>query len=313
MNARHFLTLMDFSSAELASLIERAGVLKRGLGSGEAGPEPLRNRVVALIFELASTRTRLSFEAAVTHFGGNALFLAPGDSQMQRGEPVEDTARVTSSMVDAIVIRTTSHARLERFAEYSAVPVINALSDRHHPCQLLADVQTYVEARGPIRGIRAAWIGDGNNVCQSWMEAAVRFDFELVVAVPEGFEPDARILERCGSHVRQVRDPAEATRGAHVVVTDTWASMGQEEEKEKRMKAFAGFCVDPALMRHARSDSVFMHCLPAYRGMEVAAEVIDGPQSVVWDQAENRLHAQKALLENLLAPGARGADRAAPS
>jgi ornithine carbamoyltransferase len=207
-----------------------------------------------------------------------------------------------SRMVDVIVIRANSHAMVERFAEHSRVPVINALTDLYHPCQLLADVQTYVEARGAIEGRHIAWIGDGNNVCHSWMNAARQFGFKMVIATPNGYEPDAQLLKACATQVSLTHDPKEAARGADIVVTDTWASMGQESEKTERLKAFAGYTVDPALMQLASKDAVFMHCLPAYRGVEVAAEVIDGPQSVVWDEAENRLHAQKALLEFLLAP-----------
>jgi ornithine carbamoyltransferase len=244
----------------------------------------------------------VSFEAGMAQLGGASLFLSPRDTHLGRGEPVEDTARVMSRMVDVIVIRANSHAMVERFAEHSRVPVINALTDLYHPCQLLADIQTYIEARGPIEGRRVAWIGDGNNVCHSWMNAARQFGFSMTIATPKGYEPDASLLKACAVQVTLTRNPKEAARGADIVVTDTWASMGQEDEKTERLKAFVGYTVDPALMQLASKEAVFMHCLPAYRGVEVAAEVIDGPQSVVWDEAENRLHAQKALLEFLLAP-----------
>jgi ornithine carbamoyltransferase len=242
----------------------------------------------------------VSFEAGMAQLGGSTMFLSPRDTQLDRGEPVEDMARVMSRMVDVIVIRANSHAMIERFAAHSQVPVINALSDLHHPCQLLADIQTYVELRGDIRGKTVAWIGDGNNVCNSWVHAAARFDFHLNVASPAGYGPNPDITAYCAGRVTLTADPVTAVRDASIVVTDTWASMGQEAEKAARTKAFQGYQVGSALMRQAKPDAVFMHCLPAYRGNEVAAAVIDGPQSVVWDEAENRLHAQKALLEFLL-------------
>jgi ornithine carbamoyltransferase len=238
----------------------------------------------------------------MAQLGGSGMFLPPRDLQLDRGEPLEDTARVMSRMVDIVVIRANEHATVERFAAHSRVPVINALTERHHPCQLLADVQTYVERRGDIRGRTAAWIGDGNNVCHSWMQAAKLFDFKLRVATPEGYAPAADIAAQCASNVELLTDPAQAVRGADIVITDTWASMGQEHEKTLRAKAFAGYRVDSELMHKAKPDAMFMHCLPAYRGHEVTAEVIDGPQSVVWDEAENRLHSQKALLEFILRP-----------
>ncbi|HYA38878.1 MAG TPA: ornithine carbamoyltransferase, partial [Candidatus Methylomirabilis sp.] len=255
---------------------------------------------MAMIFEKSSTRTRVSFETGMAQLGGTSMFLSPRDTHLDRGEPVEDTARVISSMVDVIVIRANSHAMVERFAANSRVPVVNALTDRNHPCQLLADIQTYIEKRGDIAGKKAAWIGDGNNVCHSWINAAQQFGFQLDVATPKSYEPNAEYLAPCRDRVTITHDPAQAARGADIVITDTWASMGQEHEKAERMKAFRGFMVDAALMKLANKDAVFMHCLPAYRGAEVAADVIDGPQSVVWDEAENRLHAQKALLEFLL-------------
>lgn len=299
MKPRHFLTLMDLSPKELNGVLQRASELKALRLRGERHM-PLTGKTLAMIFEKSSTRTRVSFEAGMAQLGGSSLFLSPRDTHLDRGEPVEDTARVMSRMVDVIVIRAHAHTLAARFAENSRVPVINALTDLYHPCQLLADVQTYIEARGSIAGRRVAWIGDGNNVCHSWMNAARQFDFKLTVAVPKGYEPDGALLKACAAQVDLTHDPKEAARGADVVVTDTWASMGQESEKTDRLKAFAGYTVDTALMKLAKKDALFMHCLPAYRGVEVTAEVIDGPQSVVWDEAENRLHAQKALLEFLL-------------
>jgi ornithine carbamoyltransferase len=261
----------------------------------------LAGKTMAMIFEKSSTRTRVSFQVGMAQLGGTSLFLSPRDTHLDRGEPVEDTARVMSRMVDIVVIRANSHAMVERFAAHSQVPVVNALTDLDHPCQLLADIQTWIEKRGDIAGKKVAWIGDGNNVCHSWISAARLLGFRLDIATPKGYEPKAAIVAASGDRITLYHDPKQAARGADIVVTDTWASMGQEHEKAERIKAFAGFMVDGALMKLANKDAVFMHCLPAYRGMEVAAEVIDGPQSVVWDEAENRLHAQKALLEFLLA------------
>jgi ornithine carbamoyltransferase len=299
MTTRHFLTLLDLGPTELAALMQRAIELKDMRSRGDRHM-PLVARTLAMIFEKASTRTRVSFESGMSQLGGNAMFLSPRDTQLDRGEPVEDTARVMSRMVDVIVIRANSHAMIERFAAHSKVPVINALSDLHHPCQLLADIQTWIEHRGSVKGRTAAWIGDGNNVCHSWIEAARQFGFHLRIATPKGYEANAAIVKAAGTSVSLTNDPRAAAQGADLIVTDTWASMGQEEEKAQRLKDFAGFTVDAAMMKLAKPDALFMHCLPAYRGYEVAAEVIDGPQSVVWDEAENRLHAQKALLEFLL-------------
>ncbi|RCX33512.1 ornithine carbamoyltransferase [Thioalbus denitrificans] len=298
MAVRHFLTLMDLTTAELNGLIARAIELK---GSSRAGEihEPLRNRVLGMVFEKSSTRTRVSFEAAMAQFGGHAIFLSPRDTQLGRGEPIEDTARVLSRMVDLVMIRTFEHDKIERFAAHSRVPVINGLTDHYHPCQLLADVQTYVEHRGAIAGRTVAWIGDGNNMCNSYINAARQFDFRLNIACPEGYDPDPALLAAAGDRVTLTRDPATAATAADLVVTDVWASMGQEEEQKLREAAFAGYQVNGELMARARPDALFMHCLPAHRGEEVSAEVIDGPQSVVWDEAENRLHAQKALIEFL--------------
>ncbi|MCI5104495.1 MAG: ornithine carbamoyltransferase [Algiphilus sp.] len=295
----HFLRLADVPPQALEALIQRAIVLKR---APEPTHRPLTGQTLAMVFAKSSTRTRVSFEAAMAQLGGHAIFLSPRDTQLGRGEPVEDTARVLSSMCNAIMVRNDSQAQQEAMAAVSSVPVINALSEQCHPCQLLADIQTIVEHRGSVRGVTVAWVGDGNNVCHSWLEAARVFDFQLRVATPEGFEPDAAWLDVAGDCAQLVRAPAQAVEGAQVVVTDVWASMGQEAEQEARTAAFAGYCVDNALMRRAAADAIFLHCLPAHRGEEVTADVIDGSQSRVWQEAENRLHAQKALLEALLAP-----------
>jgi ornithine carbamoyltransferase len=296
MSPRHFVTFNDLSGAEVRSLIRRAGELKRLT----TPYEPLHNRVLGMIFEKSSTRTRVSFEAGMIQFGGGAIFLSPRDTQLGRGEPVEDSARVLSRMVDAIMLRTISHRTVEIFAEQSRVPVINGLSDRFHPCQVLADMQTYFEHRGDIAGKTVAWIGDGNNMCQTYIHAAQQLDFTLTIASPEGYDPELELIERAGERIRLTRDAFAAAEGADLVVTDVWASMGQEEEQALRAEAFANYQVDAKLMARAAPDALFMHCLPAHRGEEVAASVIDGPQSVIWDEAENRLHAQKALLEFLL-------------
>ncbi len=297
---RHFLSLLDLSAAELEGLIARATELKGMRNRGERF-EPLKSLTLGMIFEKSSTRTRISFEAGMTQLGGHAMFLSPRDTQLGRGEPIEDSARVMSRMVDCVMIRTFDHATVERFAAHSRVPVINGLTDLLHPCQLLADMQTYAEHRGSIAGRRVAWIGDGNNMCHSYINAARRFDFELAIACPEGYDPDTGLLEAAGGRCRLVRDPLEAVEGADLVVTDVWASMGQEGEQAEREDAFRRLQVNDALMARADRDALFMHCLPAHRGEEVTASVIDGPQSVVWDEAENRLHSQKALLEFLLA------------
>jgi ornithine carbamoyltransferase len=299
---RHFLTLTDLGQEELKALLRRAIELKALHRRGERYA-PLAGRTMAMIFEKSSTRTRVSFEAGMAQLGGSSLFLSPRDTHLDRGEPVEDTARVMSRMVDVIVIRANRHEMVQRFAAHSRVPVINALTDKHHPCQLLADIQTYVEHRGDIAGRTAAWIGDGNNVCHSWMEAARQFDFHLHVATPKAYAPDADMVRAAGRHVTLTEDPQAAAENADLVVTDTWASMGQESEKAERLRVFEDYRVDRALMRLAAKDAVFMHCLPAYREHEVTTDVLEGPQSVVWDEAENRMHAQKALLEFLLVTG----------
>lgn len=296
MTVRHFLTLQDISKAELDLIISKAIDLKKSLRSGEI-IEPLKNKVLGMIFEKSSTRTRVSFEAGMTQLGGSGLFLSPRDTQLGRGEPIEDSARVLSRMVDMIMIRTFAHEKIERFAQYSQVPVINALTDSFHPCQLLADLQTYVEHRGSVTGKTVAWIGDGNNMCQSFINAAKLCDFELNIACPQGFEPDVALLEANKDRVHVFNKPSEAAKGAHWIATDVWASMGQEEEQKEREKRFADFQVNHDLMAHAASDALFMHCLPAHRGEEVSHELIEDDQySVVWDEAENRLHAQKALM-----------------
>jgi ornithine carbamoyltransferase len=296
---RHFLTLLDLSPQEASTLLERARELKQMLRAGERY-EPLRNCILAMIFEKSSTRTRVSFEAGMAQFGGHAIFLSPRDTQLGRGEPIEDNARVLSRMVDGVMIRTFEHDIIERFACHSQVPVINGLTDRFHPCQLLADMMTYLEHRQEIRGSTVAWIGDGNNMCNSYINASRTFDFQLRIACPAGFEPDAEVLASASDHCELISDPRAAAASADLVVTDVWASMGQEDEQRHRQQAFAHFQVNDAIMKPAAPDAIFMHCLPAHRGEEVAPSVIDGPQSVVWDEAENRLHAQKALLEFLL-------------
>ena len=299
MAVRHFLTLMDLDPTEARKLIDRAIELKAMRRRGEIY-EPLKNKMLAMVFEKSSTRTRVSFETGMVQFGGAAMFLSPRDTQLGRGEPLQDSARVLSRMVDGIIIRTFAHEKIETFARFSDVPVINALTDRFHPCQLLADVQTYQEHRGSIQGRQVAWIGDGNNMCHSYINAARLFGFQLRIAAPAGYQPEAGLVEAAGDRVRLYTDPMEAAHGADLVTTDVWASMGQEEEQQQRELAFAGYQVNTRLMARAKPDALFLHCLPAHRGEEVAADVIDGPRSVVWDQAENRLHAQKALLELLM-------------
>lgn len=296
MSVKHFLTLQDLSSDELQHIIRRAGELKRN--PELAIPQP--RKTLGLIFEKSSTRTRLAFEVAMNQLDGSAVFLANADSQLGRGEPIEDSARVLAGMVDCVAIRTFEHEKLERFAEYSRVPVINALTDDFHPCQLLADVQTYVEHRGSISGKTVAWVGDGNNMCHSYINAADKFDFQLRIASPKGFEPNNALVARYKSRIELSADPKAAVRDADLVVTDVWASMGQEDEQIQRLARFAGYQVDEELMALARADALFMHCLPAHRGEEVSAAVLDAEDSVVWDEAENRMHSQKALIEFLL-------------
>ncbi len=297
---RHFLTLLDLTPEQIRALIQRATELKQLRRQG-AIVETLKHKTLGMIFEKSSTRTRVSFEAGMTQLGGAALFLSPNDTQLGRGEPLEDTARVLSRMVDCIMIRTFSHAGLETFARHSQVPVINGLTDLVHPCQLLADMQTYFENRGDIRGKTVTWVGDGNNMCHSYINAARQLDFELRITCPEGYDPDPTVLDPAGDRCQIIRDPMSAVKNTHLVVTDVWASMGQEQEQKQREVAFKDYQVTTEMMRQAAPDALFMHCLPAHRGEEVAAEVIDAENTVVWEEAENRLHAQKALLEFLIA------------
>ncbi len=297
---RHFLQLKDFSREDLDYLFERTRAIKARFKSYQRY-WPLQDRTLVMIFEKASTRTRLSFEAGMHQLGGSAIYLNTQDSQLGRGESVEDAAQVISRMSDIVMIRTFEQEIIERFASHSRVPVINGLTNQYHPCQLLADIFTYIEQRGPIQGRTVAWIGDSNNVCNTWLQAAGIFDFKVNVSTPPGYEVAAERARFHGAdHFEQFADPVAAARGADLVTTDVWTSMGFEAENEVRLRDFAAWQVDADLMRAAAADAVFMHCLPAHRGEEVAAEVIDGPQSVVWDEAENRLHTQKALVEFLI-------------
>ena len=297
---RHFLTLLDLSSVELENLIERACVLKKERSEGRMQQNHI-GKILGMIFEKSSTRTRVSFEVAMAQLGGHAIFLSPDDTQLGRGEPVEDTARVLSEMVDCVMLRTFEHEKLERFAQYSTVPVINGLSDTFHPCQLLADMQTYYETRGSIKGKKVAWLGDGNNMCHSYINAARLLDFQLHIASPSAYLPNTEIVEAAGERIVVTDNPKDAVEAADLVVTDVWASMGQEKESADRIEVFRPYQVNDDLMAQANPEAVFMHCLPAHRGEEVTAGVIDGEQSVVWEEAGNRLHSQKALLEFLLA------------
>ncbi|CAA0091385.1 Ornithine carbamoyltransferase, anabolic [Halioglobus japonicus] len=296
---RHFLTLLDFSPQELQQLIQRAIEMKREHRAGE-DQRAFPGSVLAMIFSKSSTRTRVSFEAGIAHLGGQAMFLSPHDTQLGRGEPIEDSARVISSMVDIAVVRTFGHDIVQRFAANSSVPVINALTDDYHPCQLLADMQTWIEHRGSIAGKSVCWVGDGNNMCQSYINAARQFDFELRIACPPGFEPNSELLKANRDRVSIEHDPALAAKGADLLVTDVWASMGQEEEQLERARLFKPYQINSELMSVAASDALYMHCLPAHRGEEISAELMDAPDNVIWDEAENRLHAQKALVEALL-------------
>ena len=297
MQPRHFTSLLDLSKDELRSLIQRAIHLKN---HRDPDFQPMKGKVLAMVFEKSSTRTRISFEAGMAQFGGSAIFLSPRDTQLGRGEPVEDSARVISSMVDCIMLRTHKHETVTTFAKYSRVPIINGLSDLLHPCQLLADMQTYFERRGDIAGKTVAWIGDGNNMCHSYINAARQFDFKLHIACPIDYRPVQSIVDAAGDRVAFFNSPQMAAKNTDLVVTDVWASMGQEDEQKKREVAFQDYQVNASVMLAANPDALFMHCLPAHRGEEVAADVIDGPQSVIFQEAENRLHAQKALLEFLI-------------
>ncbi|HKI63372.1 MAG TPA: ornithine carbamoyltransferase [Burkholderiales bacterium] len=300
MDLRHYLQFKDLTLVEYEHLFARTRWIKERFKRYERY-WPLEDRTLAMIFEKQSTRTRLSFEAGMHQLGGAAIFLSTRDSQLGRGEPVEDAAQVISRMCDVVMIRTFEQVTLERFAGQSRVPVINGLTNEYHPCQILADLYTFIEHRGSIRGKTVAWIGDSNNVCNSWLQAAEVFGFNVHVSTPPGYEVEP---ERAGlygtDHYEEFRDPMQAAKGADLVTTDVWTSMGMESEDAARKRDFQDWQVDGEMMRVAKADALFMHCLPAHRGEEVAAEVIDGPQSVVWDEAENRLHAQKALLEFLL-------------
>ncbi|MBP6777565.1 MAG: ornithine carbamoyltransferase [Piscinibacter sp.] len=297
---KHYLQFKDFRAEEYAYLFERAAIIKKRFKNYEKY-QPLVDRTLAMIFEKASTRTRVSFEAGMYQMGGSVVNLTTGDSQLGRAEPVEDSARVISRMVDIVMIRTFEQTKLEAFAAHSRVPVINGLTNEYHPCQILADIFTFIEHRGSIEGKVVAWVGDGNNMANTWLQAADILGFTLHVSTPTGYEIDPKVAGVANRDcVKTFNHPQDACHGAHLVTTDVWTSMGYETENEARMKAFVDWCVDADMMAAARKDAVFMHCLPAHRGEEVEAEVIDGPQSVVWDEAENRMHVQKALMEYLL-------------
>ena len=295
----HFIDFDQFSQNDLQGIIDRAILLKKEHKSGLIN-ETLKNKTLAMIFDKSSTRTRVSFEAGMTQLGGHSLFLSEKDIQLGRGEPITDSAIVISSMVDAIMLRMSSHEDIVEFSKHSSKPVINALSDESHPCQILADLMTYQEHKGSIKGKKIAWIGDGCNVCQTYMQAAAIFDFDLSIATPVGYGPSDDFIEKYKTNISYFTNPNDACRGADIIVTDVWTSMGQELEIKQREAAFKGFQVDQKLMSQAKDDAIFMHCLPAYRGKEVSAEVIDGEQSVVWSEAENRLHVQKSLLLYLI-------------
>ena len=297
---RHYLQFKDLRAEEYAYLFERAATIKKRFKNYEKYT-PLTDRTLAMIFEKASTRTRVSFEAGMYQMGGSVVHLTTGDSHLGRAEPVEDTARVIGRMVDIVMIRTFEQTKIEAFAAHSRVPVINGLTNEYHPCQILADVFTYIERRGAIQGKVVAWVGDGNNMANTWLQAADILGFTLHVSTPSGYEIDPQVAGvRNGQCVKVFDKPLDACRGAHLVTTDVWTSMGFEAQNETRKSAFAAWRVNREMMAAAQPDALFMHCLPAHRGEEVEAEVIDGPQSVVWDEAENRLHVQKALMEYLL-------------
>ena len=295
----HFINFDQLSQNALQGIIDRAISLKKEHKSGRIN-NSLKNKTLAMIFDKSSTRTRVSFEAGMTQLGGQSLFLSEKDIQLGRGEPITDSAIVISSMVDAIMLRLSSHEDIVEFSKHSSKPVINALSDESHPCQILADLMTYQELRGSIQGKKIAWIGDGCNVCQTYMQAAAIFDFELTISTPSGFEPSNAFIKKYQKNISFFEEPNDACKGADIIVTDVWTSMGQESEIKQREHAFKGFQVDQKMMDHAKDDVIFMHCLPAYRGKEVSSEVIDGKQSVVWGEAENRLHVQKSLLLYLI-------------
>ena len=296
MKSKHFLTLLDIPKEEIKNLVHRAIELKK-MTKENIVYTPLQNKTLALLFDKSSTRTRVSFEVGMTHFGGNTLFLSPRDTQLGRGEPIEDTAKVISSMVDCVVIRTHEHEDVVKFSSKSSVPVINGLTELVHPCQLLADMMTYIEINGDIKGKKVAWIGDANNMCNSYINASKQFDFELSIATPEKY---IHSLYKDDNNIILTHDPLEAAKGADLIVTDVWASMGQEDEENERKKIFKSLQVNKNVMNVADKNAIFMHCLPAHRGEEVTSEVLDSKSSVIWQEAENRLHAQKALLEYLL-------------
>jgi len=308
--ADHYLTVLDLEAGELRQILTRAAQLKslrRTKGLAALTPKPLADQSWGLLFEKASTRTRVSFEVGVNLLGGSAMFMSPDQLHLGRGEPLEDTARILSRYLDGLVVRTYGHDRLETLAKWGTIPVINALSDLCHPCQVLADLQTVGERLGKIEGFKAAWVGDGNNVAYSWIAAAIRLGFELTLACPPGYGPEEGIMARAAeakARIRVVHDPVEAVSGAEVINTDVWISMGQEKETQARRKAFAGFQVNSGLLARAAPKAVVLHCLPAHRGEEITDEVIEGPQSAVFDQAENRLYVQMALMETLA--GSRG-------
>ena len=299
MNPTHYLSIDDFELATFEKLIERAIELKAMLRAGLAH-QPMVGRTLAMIFEQPSTRTRVAFEAGMSQMGGHALFLSEADTQLGRGELVEDAARVLSEMVDVVMIRTPDQEKIEAFATASTIPVINAMSSTQHPCQVLADMQTFYELRGPIPGRKVAFVGDGHNLCQSYLIASKVFGFDLAIATPEGFEPKAELVERYGSRTTLLHDPKEAVEDADLVVTDVWASMGHEDQQLLRFRRFQGFQVDQELLDGARDDVLFMHCLPAHRGQEISEDLLEDPRAVVWQEAGNRLHSQKALLEFVL-------------
>ncbi|WP_048441830.1 ornithine carbamoyltransferase [Caenimonas sp. SL110] len=297
---KHYLQFSDLTADEYAWIFERAAIIKKKFKAYEKY-HPLADRTLAMIFEKASTRTRVSFEAGMYQLGGSVVHLTTGDSQLGRAEPIEDSAKVISRMVDLVMIRTFGQDKIVRFAEHSRVPVINGLTNEFHPCQILADIFTYIEQRGSIAGKTVAWVGDGNNMANTWLQAAELLGFKVHVSTPSGYEVDQAIAGlRSSDSYKVFADPMDACRGADLVTTDVWTSMGYEAENEARRKAFVDWCVDTEMMAVARPDALFMHCLPAHRGEEVEADVIDGPQSVVWEEAENRMHAQKALMEYLL-------------
>ena len=300
MTIKHFLQFNDLDASEIESIFDKTKWIKEKYKAYEKH-WPLVDRTLVMIFEKASTRTRLSFESGMHQLGGSAIYLNTRDSQLGRGEPVEDAAQVISRMSDAVMIRTFEQDIIERFAKNSRVPVINGLTNEYHPCQILADIFTFIEKRGSIKGKTVAWIGDSNNVCNTWLQAAELLDFNVHVSTPKGYEVEVERAGLYGSdHFEEFEDPMDAARGAEIVTTDVWTSMGFEDEKKERIKDFADWQVDEDMMKLANNDALFMHCLPAHRGEEVTAEVIDGPQSVVWEEAENRLHVQKALLEYLI-------------